>query len=308
MMRKLSRKALRARLRAILRARLRVLLRAILRALALPALLACAGCLSGPAGPDLPLLEMVVIEAGVFLMGSMDGPADERPVHEVEISRSFAMGAVPVSLALWDLFCAGTGRPQLLPDVRERSRYPVARASWFEAIAFCNWLSEQDGRTPCYRKGYGSCDFGANGYRLPTEAEWEFAARGGNLSRGTLYAGSDDPDRVAWYGSGDPGSAAAGPGVPRVRPAGLKQPNELGLYDMSGNCWEWCWDWYNPDYYSVSPARDPRGPGGSARIYGERIRRGGRLGEAVEHSRVANRSADGPEQKANGFRVVFTLP
>jgi sulfatase modifying factor 1 len=264
-------------------------------------MLACWACLCGQCGRGLPLPDMVAVEAGVFRMGSVSGESDESPVHEVELSRGFAMSARPVSLALWDLFCSENGRPVLMSAIQDRQNYPAAGVSWFEAIAFCNWLSEKEGRTPCYRKGYGSCDFSADGYRLPTEAEWEFAARGGNSSRGTLYAGSDDPDEVAWYGMG-------GEQRPRLQPSGLKKPNELGLYDMSGNCWEWCWDWYEPDYYSVSPVQDPAGPPRSARVYGERVRRGGLAGDTVEYTRIASRSLDGPEQKSCGIRLVTTLP
>jgi len=276
---------------------------------ALAATLLGCGCLPGRGeggrpGRGLPLPEMVVVEAGVFLMGSESGSADERPVHSVEISRSFAMAATPVSLALWDIFCEEKGQAPLLVDVEERQRYPVTRASWFQAITFCNWLSEREGRTPCYRKGYGSCDFDADGYRLPTEAEWEFAARGGNKSRGTLYAGSDDPDEVAWYKKEGSEGADSHPGV---RLMGLKKPNELGLYDMSGNCLEWCWDWYDPNYYSVSPPADPTGPRRSASIYGERVRRGGLAGDVVTYCRVAKRSADSPDWKAGAVRLVYTL-
>ncbi|HEY84898.1 MAG TPA: formylglycine-generating enzyme family protein [Chloroflexi bacterium] len=133
-----------------------------------------------------------------------------------------------------------------------RGSRPVFGISSYEAIAFCNWLSEKEGLIPCYtgRKKATRCDFSANGYRLPTEAEWEYAARGGPLSRGCQYAGSDDPDEVAWYDENSGGE---------LHPVGQKKPNELGLYDMSGNMWDWCWDWYDSDYYNSSPEADPGG-------------------------------------------------
>ncbi len=119
---------------------------------------------------------------------------------------------------------------------------PVVEVSWYGAVAFCEWMSKKTGRT----------------IRLPTEAEWEYAARGGKKSRGYKYAGSNNVDAVAWY-SGNSGG--------KTHPIGQKQPNELGLYDMSGNVWEWCLDWYDSKYYSKSPRHNPRGPNsGMARV------------------------------------------
>jgi sulfatase modifying factor 1 len=174
---------------------------------------------------------------------------------------------------------------------------------WNDALVYCNWLSEKEGLTPCYTgKGILTrCDFLANGYRLPTEAEWEYAARGGK-SRGFKYAGSNNADEVAWYASTSGG---------QTQPVGQKQPNELGLFDMSGNSYEWCWDLYDGKYYAASPASDPTGPlsppqGEAPDPRGpNRVRRSGNWREGSDSVRVACRSFDFAGYPGeNGFRLV----
>ena len=167
-------------------------------------------------------------------------------------------------------------------------------------VEFCNRLSEKDGLDPCYEI-WGeevSWQQGRNGYRLPTEAEWEYAARGGHERRGPRgngfeYAGSPDLDQVGWYRRNS---------NQETQPVGQKRPNELGLYDMSGNVWEWCWDWYDGDYYSASPEKDPMGPeGGSRRVY-----RGGFWLSVAVDSRVAYRRRGYPDDRNDylGFRFA----
>ena len=275
-----------------------------------------AGC--GSAGPTarppspiamprptvpIPTPDMVLVQPGTFDMGATSGRADEQPVHRVTITRAFSIGATMVTFDEYDRFCADTGRGKADDGRRGRGALPVINVTWYDATAYCNWLSERHGLTPCY-SGSGKtiqCDFSADGYRLATEAEWEYAARGGRLSRGHLYAGSDDPDEVAWYAANSGG---------QIHPVGQKEPNEVGLYDMCGNLFEWVWDWYGDDYYAVSPVEDPRGPSmpTSTTPRGpERVRRGGSWREDAINIRIASRSFDYATYVGdNGFRVART--
>jgi sulfatase modifying factor 1 len=254
--------------------------------------------------------EMVLVEAGSFQMGSTGGASNEQPVHKVHITRPFYIAKYAVTFEEYDRFCDDQKcrRPQ--DNGWGRGTRPVFGVSWLHAAKYCNWLSGKEGLTPCYDvKGkLTKCDFSTNGYRLPTEAEWEYAARGGQKSQGYEYAGGDNPDDVAWYDNNSDG---------QIHPVGQKQPNELGLYDMSGNAFEWCGDLYGKDYYASSQSNDPTGPSsaseGAYTGFGllERVRRGGSFRESSDCLRVAYRSADlmsGPIQGVgiNGFRLVRT--
>ena len=171
----------------------------------------------------------------------------------------------------------------------------MTTAAWIERYLMLS-LSEREELRPCY-SGSGTsitCDFLANGYRLPTEAEWEYAARGGNRSKGYAYAGSNSAWEVGWYRGN---TREYGP-----IPVGQKAPNELGLYDMSGNLWEWCWDWYGG--YFVSPIDDPIGnTDGSYRV----LRGGGWIFPEPGLQSV-RRDYSSPAHKASyiGFRLVRT--
>ncbi len=173
---------------------------------------------------------------------------------------------------------------------------PVVNVTWYGAIAFCNWLSEQNGLSKFYNINGSNVTFNwnASGYRLPTEAEWEFAAGGGNMGHGFLYSGSNDFHDVAWCKNSY---------IRTIQPVGLKQPNELGLYDMSGNAWEWCNDWYDANYYSVSPENNPTGPENG----NFRVKRGGSFEDFPSQCRVTNRSYYAPSNSTNfiytGFRI-----
>jgi sulfatase modifying factor 1 len=171
---------------------------------------------------------------------------------------------------------------------------PVESISWYDTIEFCNTLSKKEGLMPCY-SGNGNtvtCNFSANGYRLPTEAEWEYAARGGKKSKGYTCAGNNTLNKVGWFfWNSDK----------RTHIFGEKIPNELGLYDMSGNVWEWCWDWRED--YGFSPVYNPTGPSnGSIHV----IRGGGWSDEWGNFCRVSYRGGRIPDirSKAIGFRLV----
>jgi len=235
--------------------------------------------------------EMVLVEGGSFKMGDTATP-DEQPVHTVKITRPFHVARYAVTFEEYDRF----RRDKAQDGGWGRGKRPVMGVDWNDAVAYCNWLSKRQGLTPCYSGGGKTiqCVFSANGYRLPTEAEWEYAARGGQKSKGYLYSGSDNPDDVAWH---------AGNSDDQTHPVGLKLPNELGLYDMSGNLWEWCWDWYGEDYYASSPVGDPTGPLSGS----DKVRRSGSWREAANYVRTTFRSAGSPSYPgANGFRLVRT--
>ena len=167
-------------------------------------------------GLELRKVELVLVEGGTFNMGSNDGENNEKPVHPVIIN-SFYISKYLVTQAQWQTVMGNN------PSSNKCDNCPVENITCDEAQAYCRKQSRLTDKT----------------YRLPTEAEWEYAARGGNKSGGFLYSGSNDIAEVGWYGDNSEG---------KTRPVGQKQPNELGLYDMTGNVWEWCSDWYDENY------------------------------------------------------------
>jgi formylglycine-generating enzyme required for sulfatase activity len=230
---------------------------------------------------------MVTVDGGTFQMGSNNGNSDEKPVHTVTI-KTFRMSNFEVTQSEW-MELMGSN-----PSSFKGADLPVETVSWYEAVEYCNKLSVKEGLTPAYR-GSGdsiSCDFNASGYRLPTEAEWEYAARGGNKdSMSYEYSGGNSVDALSWYSSNS-GS--------RTHTVGTKAPNSLGLYDMSGNVWEWCWDWYGN--YSSGSQTDPRGA--SSGTY--RVLRGGSWSYGAGNLRSAYRSDYTPSYRNYnlGFRLV----
>ena len=256
-------------------------------------------------GSDGPLPVMEFVERGSFRMGSALAGAllDEEPVHGVALSYDFHMGRYEVTFGEYDAFCTATGR-QLPPDEGwGRGSRPVINVTWWDAVEYCNWLSEREGLRPAYDDGNLLDSSGRKttdvstvaGYRLPTEAEWEYAARGGKKGRGYKYSGSDDIDEVAWYGDNSRST---------TQEVGMKAPNELGLYDMSGNVWEWCSDWYADDYFGQSPNLNPYNDS----IDLERVMRGGSAGLDPTCARVTSRESLEPSAAGNvvGFRVCRT--
>jgi sulfatase modifying factor 1 len=235
---------------------------------------------------------MVFVAGGTFRMGTDKGVTDEEPVHRVTLD-SFYIGKFEVTQEEWEAVMGSN------PSLFKGGCYPVETVSWYGAVEYCNKKSVLEGLTPCYSGNGGdiACNFGADGYRLPTEAEWEYACRGGLKSRHYLYSGSNNPDQAAWHerNSGD-----------RTRPVGRKKPNELEIYDMSGNVWEWCWDWYDKDYYKNSPPDNPKGPlSGKKRSY----RGGGGPGGRTMWLRSTGRFSLEPAYKSfdMGFRIVKNL-
>ncbi len=257
-------------------------------AIALSVILGMAICAT-PGGAEATLLTMVRVVGGTFEMGRADGRPNEQPVHTVEVA-TFLMSAHEVTQRQWREIMRTTPTA----DRGSGDNLPVYNVTWYDAVEFCNALSRAEGRSPCYG-GSGTAitfDFAANGYRLPTEAEWEYAARGGASSRGYPYAGSSNADDVGWHNGNSQGAA---------HEVGLKTANELGVFDMSGNVSEWCWDWYDAGYYSQSGGTNPRGPASGS----YRVLRGGGWGINTNGLRLTSRSIGTHRSDSNtGFRVV----
>jgi sulfatase modifying factor 1 len=260
-----------------------------------------------PTATEKPVIEplypeMVLVEPGSFQMGSTEGHDHEQPIHQVTLTIPFYIAIYAVTYDEFDQYREDIQKAYVNVNQQDQGLHPVSAVDWYDVVAYCNWLSEKAGFTPCYSSGGKAtkCDFTANGYRLPTEAEWEYAARGGQKSRGYLYAGSNDPDEVGWYADNSDGKA---------HPVGEKTPNELGIYDMSGNRWEWCWDWYEREFYSISPEINPTGPPKvpSGTFAAQRVRRSGSAKESIDSMRIAYRSFDSANYPGdNGFRLVKT--
>jgi formylglycine-generating enzyme required for sulfatase activity len=229
---------------------------------------------------DRNLPNMVFVKGGTFQMGREDGYGNEKPIHSVTVS-DFHIGKYEVTQKEWREIM-GTN-PSSFKDC---DNCPVETVSWDDVQEFLKKLNTKTGKN----------------YRLPTEAEWEYAARGGNQSKGYTYSGSNTISSVAWYdeNSYSLGSEHKNYGTNSV---GQKSSNELGIYDMSGNVWEWCSDWYGSDYYKNSSFNNPQGA--SSGTY--RVLRGGAWGSKPADCRIAFRNISTPTYRyfIIGFRVVF---
>ena len=192
-----------------------------------------------------------------------------------------------------------------------KENHPMVKVSWYGACSYANHLSRDDSLTPCYDETNWTCNFAADGYRLPTEAEWEYAARGGEHNPYYMYPWGNDIDgsKANYANSGDPYETGPYPWTSPVGyydgnqiPAGVDMANGYGLYDMAGNVWEWCWDWHDANYYSSSPTNNPTGP-----ISGShRVDRGGGWTDGPTTSRSACRAGRNPPDRPAGlgFRIV----
>jgi formylglycine-generating enzyme required for sulfatase activity len=234
---------------------------------------------------------MVFVEGGTFQMGCTsehsECRSDEYPVHTVTVS-SFSIGKYQVTRAQW--LAAMKGHATLANPGRwkDDDQLPIEEVNWYDIdTAFLPRLRALTGKQ----------------YRLPTEAEWEYAARGGKHKSTYKYSGSDDVNEVAWYesNSGDNG----GNSNQRTHPVGQKKPNALGIYDMNGNVWEWCSDWYSGDYNAAIAKgnTNPKGPdAGSTRVI-----RGGRVHDTPIYVRTPARYGHDPNSRTfmDGLRLVL---
>lgn len=249
---------------------------------------------------------MVFVQGGSFNMGSNTDDEDAKPVHRVTL-RSFYIGKFEITVGEFRKFIVATqyqttaeqeGSSFIWTGIKwERQNgidweydsfgnkrtltqdmQPVVHISWDDATRYCQWLSAQSGKT----------------YRLPTEAEWEYAARGGNKSNSYTFSGANDLLGVGWNKENSNG---------QMHECGQKQANELGIYDMTGNVWEWCKDWYDKFYYTDSPIENPQGPPtGTYKVY-----RGGSWNDPTKFCKVSYRSGNAPGKRYStlGFRIVL---
>ncbi|HNY81625.1 MAG TPA: formylglycine-generating enzyme family protein [Thermotogota bacterium] len=253
---------------------------------------------------------LVKVKGGSFQMGNVENDSEEyseeKPVHTVTLTYDYWIGKYEVTFNECDAYCASTGKSKPSDEEWGRGTRPVMNVSWFDAIGYCNWLSEREGIKKAYdsqgnlldKSGKVTTDItNVEGHRLPTEAEWEYAARGGQNSRGYKYAGSNDLNEVGWYdGNSDE----------KTHPVGEKKPNELGLYDMSGNVWEWCHDWYGN--YRSAAQTNPTGPSSGA-FGAYRVIRGGSWKHNAQYCRAAGRYYYTPTYSYYylGFRLSRTV-
>jgi uncharacterized protein (TIGR02996 family) len=249
-------------------------------------------------------MEFVSIPAGEVRIGSPDSEAqrsDDEPLHTVNLTRPFNLGVYPVTqpeyaevISPADSWGKNTHAVvrAINSSVVVASDRPIDSVTWFEAVEFCERLSDLPMEKAAGRS-----------YRLPTEAEWEHACRAGTTT--PFHYGESLSSRLANFDGNYPYNAKRGPNLRRTTPVGSYKPNAWGLYDMHGNVWEWCADWFSPSYYQKSPKRDPQGP----RPGTMRVLRGGSWHHGGNPCRSAYRYREEPDQrnKYNGFRVVMEI-
>ena len=261
--------------------------------------------------------EMVLIPSGRFQMGSKQGVDSNKPVHKVTITKSFYIGKYEITQAEYEKYCSyGENKPSSRDGIGEN--HPAYYVSWYAALVYCNKRSIAEGLTPCYSilnstvpDEWGpvptssdstwdavECDWNANGYRLPTEAEWEYAARAGdNTVDSLIWSGTSDENEYndyVWHGDNS---------LNTTNEVGRKKANNFDLYDMCGNVQELCWNWYTSTYdTTLEGGMDPLG----ANLGTKRVIRGGSWGKFIAQCAVSTRNGITPYNcRSNlGFRVV----
>ena len=218
--------------------------------------------------------DFVTIQGGIFDMGSNEF-VNERPIHQVTIS-DFKMSRYEITQKQWQNVMGNHPSAN-----KECENCPVEKISWDDAMGYIQKLNQLTGKH----------------YRLPTEAEWEYAAKGGKKNRNFSYSGSNSISLIAWCMINS---------VLSTHPVGKKEPNELGLYDMTGNVWEWCSDWFDAEYYLYSEKNNPSGPKFAS---GGRVLRGGGYFDLDEVMKITHRGNGVPTRRDNdiGFRIVYSL-
>jgi formylglycine-generating enzyme required for sulfatase activity len=236
-------------------------------------------------------MPMVPIPAGQFTMGVNEGPIDVKPAHPVKVD-GFLMDQHEITQEAYEKV---TGKN---PSRRKNPRNPVEQVTWTACVRFCNLRSTQEGLVPCYNTNTWECDFSASGYRLPTEAEWEYACRAGSSTGFYFGENTEDLKSFAWF---------EGNSQSKPHPVGQRKPNAWGLHDMAGNVWEWCNDFYGAKYYRESQGDNPRGPKQGEK----RVLRGGAWSSSADNCTSWIRNCDEAGQTdvcltmdLNGFRCV----
>jgi formylglycine-generating enzyme required for sulfatase activity len=236
-------------------------------------------------------MEMIALPSGEFVMGSNEGTLDTKPAHSVRVD-AILMDRFEITQAIYQKI-TGTN-----PSRRKNPQNPVEQVTWSAAVKFCNARSAQEGLSPCYDTNNWECNFSANGYRLPTEAEWEYACRSGSGTRFFFGNSAEELKAFAWFEANSQS---------KPHPVGERKPNAWGLFDMEGNVWEWCNDFYGVKYYRDSPKENPQGPKQGEK----RVLRGGAWSSSADNCTSWVRNCDEAgvtdvclTMDSNGFRCV----